>query len=171
MDYAVLQYECPEGVVTQTLNGVTGPCCGLDVTVSIENTDTVPHYYEWRVYHDTGFGENERYCLPVPSATPSVKDVVTDGGKVCLGNLKTCYTVERHMENIPCDIGYLFWNPDEDEPAFLVQYTGQNLPYNVEVLDWSKGLFPCITWNEMVGGNPIGGCDDDNSLLMIYGWR
>jgi len=171
LDFAIVEFEAPAGKVSQSFKGISGSCCSLSIVITVENTDSVPHFYEWREYHDMGFAEKDTLCAvtPPPTTTPLPKELITDGGRVCLGNMSNCYYTERHLENIPCDIGFMFWNPDEDIPACSFQFTGDNLPYDVEVLDWSSGLFPCLRWSGLTAGNPIGGCDDDDSLLMI--WR
>jgi hypothetical protein len=44
-----------------------------------------------------------------------------------------------------------------------------NLPTDMEFLDWDDGGTPCTTWKDMVDGERVGNCLDDNSLLFI--WR
>lgn len=155
-------WEAPEGRVDMTMSETNfGGCCGLLVSMEVTNTDTVPHSYDFRVYHDTAFGTGNGTC-----STGTI-----DGGPIRIG--PTTYYDEQELLPLGADTceGQVQMTSAEDPAGLSASYEmlPPNLPTDMEFLDWNDGGAPCTTWQDMVDGVSVGQCFEDSSLLLI--WR
>lgn len=162
---AFVEWSAPEGSVRNELyETTTGGCCGVMISMTVTNTDTVPHYYEYRIYHDTAFGTGDGLgnCGAGstidggPIAVNGVRyeaeaDLIALGGTTCEGQL------QMFSADHPADVRSSF------------QMLPPNLPTAMEHLDWDDGGQPCTTWKGLYNDyEPLTGCTD-NSVLFI--WR
>ncbi|MEM7244775.1 MAG: hypothetical protein AAF533_05495 [Acidobacteriota bacterium] len=161
---AFVTYEAPEGRVDITLRQVvTGGCCGLQVDMDVTNIDTVPHHYDFRVYHDTAFGDDDGGACGAGG--------VTDGGPFEVNG--TRYTTEQDLialGSTACEGQVETFSADDPMELWATyRMEGPNLPTDMEMLDWNDGGVPCTTWNGLVDGADVGSCTGDSSILLI--WR
>lgn len=155
-------WEAPEGRVDMTVSETSfGGCCGLLVDIDVTNVDTVPHSYDFRVYHDTAFGTGNGTCT----------DFTVDGGPITV--MGTQYFDEVELLPLGADTceGQVMMTSAEDPGGLDASYEmlPPNLPSDMEFLDWNDGGVPCTEWQDLVDGEPVGNCGNDSSLLLI--WR
>jgi hypothetical protein len=158
-------WGAPEGQVDVTLSETSsGGCCGLLVSTTITNTDSVPHSYDWRVYHDTAFGDGD--------GTGACGDAgVVDGGPIIVRGVRH----EEEVELLPlgadtCEGQVMMESTEEPGRTYAsYQMLPPTPPTDMEYVAWNNGGAPCATWTDFVDGDIIGDCDDDTSLLLI--WR
>jgi hypothetical protein len=158
-------WTTPEGEVTETLSEAReGGCCGLLVEIRVENTDTVPHSYEWRTYHDTAFGDAVGSCL---GFSPTV-----DGGPIEIGGTQYIDEVDllAHGAASGCAGQVKMFSGEDLTLHATFELLPPNMPTDFEHVRWNEGAEPCTTWSGLVDGS-IGTASTctDNSLLMI--WR
>lgn len=158
----LITWGAPEGRVDVTVSPTSeGGCCGLLVEMEVTNTDTVAHSYEFRAYHDTAFGDGNGTCT-----TNTV-----DGGPIRVAGNEYLDEVELLPLGADTCRGQVQMASAEDPTGLRASYQmlPPNLPVDMEFIRWDEGGDPCTTWNDLVSGDRIGECLDDNSLLLI--WR
>jgi hypothetical protein len=164
---AFVEWGAPEGTIREDLAETSsGGCCGLLVNITVTNTDSVPHFYEFRTYHDTTFGyaDGTGACTATVDGGPievngtrylNEIDLLAVGGDTCQGQ------VEMFSADHPTDLHSSF------------QMLPPNLPTTMEWIAWNEGGSPCTQWKSFVDGEAQDGCNGggfgDSSLLFI--WR
>lgn len=160
----IVSWSAPEGLVEEILSEEReGSCCGLRVDVRVTNTDSVPHAYEWRTYHDTAFGVGAVDGLCGEDGQP------IDGGPIDVGGVRH----EQEIELLPLGAGTCagqvrFLSADDLTLRASFEMLPPHPPSDMEFLRWDDGLLPCSQWSDLVDGSMGTGCND-NSLLLI--WR
>jgi hypothetical protein len=140
--------------------------------MTVTNTDSVPHSYEYRVYHDTAFGDHDQDGADdVPGtaddgACPYSGPV--DGGPIEVGGTRYLTSVDvLPLGGDRCDGQVQMFSADfPDELRASFEMLGPNSPATMEFIAWNAGLFPCASWDGLVTGATISDCLDDNSLLL-----
>lgn len=157
-----VQWGSPLGTVRMTMSETrAGGCCGLLLQMDVTNTHSAPHYYDFRVYHDTAFGDGNGTCTTG----------VVDGGPIDVRG--TFYYNEVDLKAIGADTceGQVRMYSAEDTASIRSSYQmlPPNLPHTMEFLDWDDGGVPCTQWSGLVEAESVGNCYEDSSLLLI--WR
>lgn len=163
---AFVQWDAPEGSIREEFSEVTsGACCGLLVAMTITNTDSVPHSYEFRTYHDTAFGDG---VVGGACNNPAGR---IDGGPIECNGVRYD-TIEQDLLAIGADTCQgqvqMFSGDFPTELRASYQMLPPNTPIVMEWDRWNNGGSPCTTWSGFVNGESLAGCTD-NSLLLI--WR
>jgi len=162
---AFTEWSAPEGSLRLDLSPTDeGGCCGLLVDMTVTNTDSVPHFFDLRLFYDTAFG-NER---PTPGCDFS--DAV-DGGPIEVRG--TTYLTEQDLLALGADTcaGQVRMYGANDPTRLRASWEmlGPNLPYDMEFIQWGDGAAPATQWSGFVEGVPIADCNGDTALLLI--WR
>ena len=155
-------WEAPEGRVDMTISETSaGGCCGLLIDIEVTNVDSVPHEYEFRVYHDTAFGTGDGTCT----------GGTVDGGPATVMGVQYFEEVELLPLGADTCEGQVMMTSAEDPGGLDASYEmlPPNLPIDMEFLDWNDGGVPCTDWQDLVDGESVGDCFDDSSILFI--WR
>jgi len=160
-------WHAPVADVSETLSETReGGCCGMLVEIRVTNTDTRPHSYEWRTYHDTAFGTAIAGCVDADPAT------TVDGGPIEVRGVTYVNEVDLlALGADDCQGQVRFFSADDGALRASYELLGPNTPAVMEFLRWNDGAEPCTTWSGLVDGSmelPLSGCND-NSLLLI--WR
>ena len=164
----VVRWTAPEVEVEETLSETTdGGCCGLLVEVRVTNRDAVPHFFEWRTYHDTAFGDG------VVGGLCDNADASVDGGAIEVSGARHVQEVDLlSLGGDTCEGQVKFFSGDTNDLRASFEMLQPNTPVVMEFLRWPNGLEPCTTWSGMVDGDmlvPATNDCTDNSMLLI--WR
>lgn len=164
---AFAEWGAAEGTVrTEMIETSLGGCCGLVLTMTVTNTDVVPHYYEFRAYHDTAFGIGDGGAC---GGTGTI-----DGGHVEIDGAAFGEEIDLLAVGADSCVGQvrMFGADHPTELRSSFQMLPPNLPNTMEYIHWNDGGEPCTTWKGLADGYVFPTCPaqiPDDSLLLI--WR
>lgn len=162
---AFSEWRAAEGSIrTELYETTTTGCCGLMVAMTVTNTDTVPHYFEYRAYFDTAFGTGDGLGNCGAGAT-------IDGGPIEVNGVRYEQEIDLiAVGGTTCEGQLQMFSADHpNDVRSSYQMLPPNLPNAMEHLDWDDGGQPCTTWRGLHADlENLAGCSD-NSVLFI--WR